>query len=57
MLMEEKIKMVLLGIDMQKGLVDEDLYAFDVFTNRIFQLVDTARKTKLKSSLFSTMQG
>ncbi len=36
--------MILLVIDMQKGLVDEDLYAFDTFIDRTVRLVDTARK-------------
>ena len=36
--------MILIVIDMQKGLVDEDLYAFDTFTERTTKLVDVARK-------------
>ncbi|MBR5995626.1 MAG: cysteine hydrolase [Eubacteriaceae bacterium] len=36
--------MILLVIDMQKGLVNEDLYAFDTFIERTTQLVDVARK-------------
>ena len=32
--------MILLVIDMQKGLVDEDLYAFDTFLDRTVRLVD-----------------
>ena len=36
--------MILLVIDMQKGLVDEDLYAFDTFMDRTVRLVDAARK-------------
>ena len=36
--------MILLVIDIQKGLVDEDLYAFDTFIERTTQLVDVARK-------------
>ena len=40
--------MILLVVDMQKGLVDEDLYAFDTFTERTTQLVDAARKKMLK---------
>ena len=36
--------MILLVIDMQKGLVDEDLYAFDTFLDRTVRLVDAARK-------------
>lgn len=40
--------MVLLVIDMQKGLVDEDLYAFDTFMDRTVRLVDTARKNNVE---------
>ena len=40
--------MILLVIDMQKGLVDEDLYAFDTFTERTTQLVDVARKNHVE---------
>ena len=36
--------MVLLVVDMQKGLVDEELYAFDTFLDRIVRLIDAARK-------------
>ena len=37
--------MILLVIDMQKALVDEDLYAFDTFVDSIVRLVDAARKS------------
>ena len=40
--------MILLVVDMQKGLVDEDLYAFDTFTERTAQLVDVARKNNVE---------
>ena len=40
--------MILLVIDMQKGLVDEDLYAFDTFIDRTVRLVDTARKNSIE---------
>ena len=40
--------MILLVIDMQKGLVDEDLYAFDTFMERTTQLVDVARKNQVE---------
>ncbi len=40
----DEIKMILLVIDMQKGLVDGDLYAFDTFMERTVRLVDAARK-------------
>ena len=36
--------MILLVIDMQKGLVDEELYAFDTFSERTARLVNAARK-------------
>ena len=40
--------MILLVVDMQKGLVDEDLYAFDTFMERTVQLVDSARKNNVE---------
>ena len=40
--------MILLVIDMQKGLVGEDLYAFDTFTERTTQLVNAARKNNVE---------
>ena len=40
--------MILLVIDMQKGLVDEDLYAFDTFMERTARLVDSARKNNVE---------
>ena len=40
--------MILLVIDMQKGLVDEDLYAFDIFIDRTVRLVDAARKNNVE---------
>ncbi len=40
--------MILLAVDMQKGLVDEDLYAFDTFTERTTQLINAARKNRVE---------
>ena len=40
--------MILLVVDMQKGLVDEDLYAFDTFIDRTVRLVDAARKNNIE---------
>ena len=40
--------MILLVIDMQKGLVDEELYAFDTFLDRTVRLVDAARKNSVE---------
>ena len=40
--------MILLVIDMQKGLVDEDLYAFDTFLDRTVRLVGAARKNNVE---------
>ena len=40
--------MILLVVDMQKGLVDEDLYAFDTFIDRTVRLVDAARKNSVE---------
>ena len=36
--------MILLVVDMQKGIVDEELYAFDTFMDRTVRLIDAARK-------------
>ena len=36
--------MILLVIDLQKGIVDEDLYAYDTFLDRTIRLIDAARK-------------
>ena len=40
--------MILLVIDMQKGIVDEELYAFDSFMERTVQLIDAARKNHVE---------
>ena len=40
--------MILLVVDMQRGLVDEDLYAFDTFIDRTVRLVDAARKNSVE---------
>ena len=40
--------MVLLVVDMQKGIVDEELYAFDTFMDRTVRLVQTARKNRVE---------
>ncbi|MBR5717912.1 MAG: isochorismatase family protein [Clostridia bacterium] len=40
--------MILLVIDMQKGLVDEELYAYDTFIYRTVQLIDAARKSNVE---------
>lgn len=37
--------MVLLVVDMQEGIVDEELYAFGIFMDRTKRLVDAARKS------------
>ena len=36
--------MILLVVDMQKGLVDEDLYAYDMFMEKTVRLIDAARE-------------
>lgn len=36
--------MILLVVDMQKGIVDDELYAFDSFMEKTVRLVDFARK-------------
>ncbi len=40
--------MVLLVIDVQKGITDERLYAFDAFRNNVKKLIDTARMTDVE---------
>ena len=40
--------MILLVIDMQKGIVDEALYAFDIFMDRTLRLIDAARKNNVE---------
>ena len=40
--------MILLVVDMQKGIVDEDLYAFDAFMDRTVRLIDAARKNNIE---------
>jgi len=40
--------MILLVVDMQKGIVDKELYAFDSFMNKTVQLIDAARKNHVE---------
>ncbi len=40
--------MILLVVDMQKGIVDEDLYAFDTFMDRTVRLIGTARNNRVE---------
>ena len=40
--------MILLVIDMQKGLVDEELYDYDNFVDRTTQLIEAARKNNVE---------
>ncbi len=40
--------MILLVVDMQKGIVDEELYAFDTFMDRTVRLIDAARKNNVE---------
>ena len=44
--------MILLVIDMQKGIVDEELYAFNTFMDRAVRLVETARKKHVEVFFF-----
>ena len=44
--------MILLVIDMQKGLVDDELYAFDTFMERTVRLIDAARKNNTEVIFF-----
>ena len=40
--------MILLVVDMQEGLVDEELYAFDTFMDRTVRLIEAARKNHVE---------
>ena len=40
--------MILLVVDMQDGLVDEELYAFETFMDRTFRLIEAARKNHVE---------
>ena len=44
--------MILLVVDMQEGIVDEELYAFDTFMDRTVRLIDAARKSGTINSCF-----
>ena len=44
--------MILLVVDMQKGIVDEELYAFDTFMDRTVRLIDAARKNDVEVIFF-----
>ena len=40
--------MILLVVDMQKGLVDEELYDYEAFLGRTVRLIDAARKNNVE---------
>ena len=40
--------MILLVVDMQKGIVDKELYGYDSFMNKIVRLVEAARKNHVE---------
>ena len=40
--------MILLVVDVQKGILDEELYAYDTFVERIVQLIDAARRNRVE---------
>ena len=40
--------MILLVVDMQKGLVDEELYGYDSFVEKTAKLIDAARKNRVE---------
>lgn len=44
--------MILLAIDLQKALVDEELYAYDTFVDRTVRLVNAARKNGVEVIFF-----
>ena len=43
----EDYPMKLIVVDMQKGLVVEDLYSYDAFVKNVCKLIDCARKNKV----------
>ena len=49
--------MILLVIDVQKGITDERLYAFDTFIDRITRLIDAARKNETEVIYFQHDDG
>lgn len=44
--------MILLVIDMQKGIADEELYAYDTFMDRTARLINSARKNHVEVIYF-----
>lgn len=40
--------MILLVVDMQKGIADEELYAYDSFMEKTASLIETARKNNVE---------
>ena len=44
--------MILLVIDMQKGIADEELYAYDTFMDRTTRLINSARKNHVEVIYF-----
>ena len=44
--------MILLVIDMQKGIADEELYAYDILMDRTARLIDAARKSHVEVIYF-----
>lgn len=44
--------MILLVIDMQEGIVDEELYAFETFMDRTVRLIEAARKNNIEVIFF-----
>lgn len=44
--------MILLVIDMQKGIADEELYAYDSFMDRVVRLIHSARKNRVEVIYF-----
>ena len=49
--------MILLVVDMQKGIVDEELYAFDTLMERTVQLIDAARQNHAEVIYFQHDDG
>ncbi len=49
--------MILLAVDIQKGITDSRLYAFDTFIDRVVRLIDAARRNHVEVIFFQHDDG
>ena len=49
--------MILLVVDIQKGITDDELYAYDTFMDRTVRLIDAARKNRVEVIYFQHDDG